>query len=420
MLGKIKLPDDVVIEILSRLPAESLMRFKCVRKSCYILIQDSKFIALQLRNHVSNSRCNDSLQILLLSQWRRVSSTGDHAIAHDDLGRIIMSMLRYDGQDVSYVGKDADLIIDAGNSFSRISCHCDGIVCFDGYSEYAMIANPGIRQFRALPETCIPLPKGDHDHHEGYKKYRQTVTLGLGFDLRANDYKVVRVIEMSSIYGRSEDYYEVEVYNLSSNSWRQIEHMESWLYQFLHGLLSRYWNGAYYWPVAKTTSTPFPAPDSVENGILSFGFSDEVFQYISIPEFVPSIKDVRYPEYGIIEFNGVLALISYRDWSFEIWDMDSAGVHGNWTKLLSTESLKIDEHFPYQPSVEGKLPFRVATVLGVLKNDQLLLLLSPAESFTCQVASYSFINNQMKILVSDTEVAFRQGVVYKSSLVSIS
>nr|AIG62927.1 S-locus F-box protein type-10 [Solanum pennellii] len=52
----IKLLDDVMINILKRLPAKSLIRLKCVSKSLYSLIKDPDFIFIHynydsLSNH---------------------------------------------------------------------------------------------------------------------------------------------------------------------------------------------------------------------------------------------------------------------------------------------------------------------------------------------------------------------------------
>ncbi|KAL3519558.1 hypothetical protein ACH5RR_017707 [Cinchona calisaya] len=53
MKREIFLPDDIIIEILSRLPVQSLGRCTCVCKLWYTIIQDRKFTEMQLRR----SRC---------------------------------------------------------------------------------------------------------------------------------------------------------------------------------------------------------------------------------------------------------------------------------------------------------------------------------------------------------------------------
>ncbi|GLT32915.1 hypothetical protein SLA2020_075450 [Shorea laevis] len=43
-----KLPEEVVIDILSQLPADMLVRFKCVCKSWYALIESPEFLLFTL------------------------------------------------------------------------------------------------------------------------------------------------------------------------------------------------------------------------------------------------------------------------------------------------------------------------------------------------------------------------------------
>ncbi|KAL5767052.1 hypothetical protein ACOSQ2_013835 [Xanthoceras sorbifolium] len=45
----VKLPDDMIIEILSILPVKSLIRFRCISKSWYALVRSS-FISKYLKN----------------------------------------------------------------------------------------------------------------------------------------------------------------------------------------------------------------------------------------------------------------------------------------------------------------------------------------------------------------------------------
>ncbi|KAL5787349.1 hypothetical protein ACOSP7_004298 [Xanthoceras sorbifolium] len=46
----VKLPEDMIIEILSILPVKSLIRFRCVSKSWYALVRSSSFISKHLKN----------------------------------------------------------------------------------------------------------------------------------------------------------------------------------------------------------------------------------------------------------------------------------------------------------------------------------------------------------------------------------
>lgn len=97
-------------------------------------------------------------------------------------------MLKYDGEvvssttmkdvNLSFYEKDVDLSVYRQDAGFTIWCSCDGIVCFEDYDGNVIIANSGIRQYQALPNSCIPLPKA-----EAWGEYStETQALGLGIE----------------------------------------------------------------------------------------------------------------------------------------------------------------------------------------------------------------------------------------------
>ncbi|KAI8003493.1 putative F-box protein [Camellia lanceoleosa] len=61
-----KLPDDVLFDILSRLPVQSLIQYICVCKSWRTMISNPQFIKTHLHRS-SNSKSSDSQRLLLSS-----------------------------------------------------------------------------------------------------------------------------------------------------------------------------------------------------------------------------------------------------------------------------------------------------------------------------------------------------------------
>ena len=89
---------DVVIQILLKLPPESLLRFKSVCKSWYALINDPKFVTKHLSNslpykHVllkrivatNSEKYEYALSILKFSLDRSVSVHDVHLPLHEEL-----------------------------------------------------------------------------------------------------------------------------------------------------------------------------------------------------------------------------------------------------------------------------------------------------------------------------------------------
>ncbi|GLT71626.1 hypothetical protein SLA2020_436280 [Shorea laevis] len=279
------------------------------------------------------------------------------------------------------------------------SSHCDGIICLYNDSTTIM-ANLGIREFMVLPKSCIPLSRSNE---EGY--YERFAFFGFGLDHRTNDYKIVRIKNKIPFDDHSPREYQddpqAEVYTLSSNSWRQIEYADFLTFE-LNTYLSTYWNGAYYWSAAQKR----PPPDDLAFGVYSFDFTNEVFYFKIIPDYVSLPSS---PLYGMTEFNGTLALISYYyhepEKILDIWVMDELGVNGVWTKLISTQPL-----------------LGVERPLGFLTSDELLLLLA-GESLGHQgmkIASYNIVTRQMKTQLIYDKNCYCDAMIYKWSLVSIN
>ncbi|GKU97215.1 hypothetical protein SLEP1_g10385 [Rubroshorea leprosula] len=252
-----------------------------------------------------------------------------------------------------------------------------------------IMANPGIGEFRFLPVSCFPLPNSDR--YDDFPYPRTTYVVGLGFDCRTNDCKVIRILEIVSPY-YSPGEVQAEVYSSSTNIWREIEYADYYGIPENNGSLSTYWNGAFYWPALRYQDG--------SRGILSFNFSDEAFEFTPYPE-----HSILF--YNLIEFNETLAFISYphreqgMEIRFDIWVMGESGAVGVWTKLLSTEPL-----------------LGVDRVLGFGKSNELFVLLSSG-----LIASYNIVTNQMKTLLpidGEDFVNNHSIVLYKGSLVSIN
>ncbi|KAH9742445.1 F-box/kelch-repeat protein [Citrus sinensis] len=142
---------------------------------------------------------------------------------------------------------------------------------------------------------------------------------GFGYDPKSNDDKVVRILtfiadpeEVASV--------KVEMYTLSTDSWRGLSFMDPFEAGIRH-LLS------FGWHVAICVVIMFL--------ILSFDMSDEVFGQISVPKC--SFK-AREESRKLIVFNESLAFDLYDAYqtrnSFEIWVMDEFVIDAAWKKTI--------------------------------------------------------------------------------------
>ncbi|KAI9127315.1 hypothetical protein K1719_001874 [Acacia pycnantha] len=182
------LHDEIIICILSRLPAKSLMRFQCVCKHWKNLFKNSSFIA----DHLHHSHQNASL---IISQG---------------FVRNIRQLLLIDCEmQFRYIQK-APPPFDSSprNWFFHIIGSSNGLLFLEILKSYRfptslLVWNPVTRDLREVPESRI----------NGYG-----CKLGFGFSPVVNDYKIVAINS-----GNDGRVCGVRVYSLSRNSWKEIE-----------------------------------------------------------------------------------------------------------------------------------------------------------------------------------------------------
>ncbi|KAF5730188.1 F-box and associated interaction domains-containing protein putative isoform 1 [Tripterygium wilfordii] len=291
------IPEDEVIDILTRLPVKSLMRFKSVCKPWGDLLRNPDFIR---QHHLKQTHLSCS------SNFRVLMKHG--AQPADCFFSLSLSSARDAGEEV--------LTLEERVYDPVVLGPCNGLLCVYGYREKIVLWNPAIREFKTLPLSPIKRRSGTGSFG----------SLGFGFDCEANDYKILRFVT---------DYFaddgagvpscdQIEIYSQKNDSWREIPSLDvcpggvPWF--------SQYHNGVYYWWA-----------DGINGGlILSFDFADEVFDKVPLPGVGVSWGDCL-PQLAI--FNGLLALIRYirggPETLVHIWVMSERGVKGSWVKQAS-------------------------------------------------------------------------------------
>uniref|UniRef100_A0A803LPQ4 F-box domain-containing protein n=1 Tax=Chenopodium quinoa TaxID=63459 RepID=A0A803LPQ4_CHEQI len=170
------LPTPLITIILSKLPVESLLRFRCVAKSWRSLIDEQYFINLHLKNSLQNS----THQTLIINDIFLYG--GSHNSTNKDPYLYSVDYPTLNRATVINCPFDCD-------SFeTEIVGSCNGLLCLaDGIA--AFIYNPSTRKYRVLPVSPVEIP--------GFKELNRVV-YGFGYDHVNDDYKLVRVIQMFS------------------------------------------------------------------------------------------------------------------------------------------------------------------------------------------------------------------------------
>ena len=187
MTAVVEIPDDVVVEILARLPVKSLLRFRCICKLWRSIISDSSFI--ELHRTLSVTRAGGNLFLLCFPSvahwpWRLLFYI-DHS---EEEGRC--NAFRNDF------------------SLSGFSECINGLICQD--DPQPQVCNLSTKERVILPTTAMDFPK-----------WIQTSShCSLGFEPRNNTYKILRTWK---VYWSSLDWSpRFEIFTLGSNTWRSL------------------------------------------------------------------------------------------------------------------------------------------------------------------------------------------------------
>ncbi|CDP16224.1 unnamed protein product [Coffea canephora] len=299
--SEINLNEEIVMEILLRLPVKSLIKFNCVCRGWRDLINSRHFINMHL--------ClAQSTEYIIVKRLR------------DEDNKNVLSFHSPADESLLAAAPELELPeLDEANWPLQLIGPCNGIVCLRDFHEGIHLCNPMTRKFRTLPQSSFGSPGGF---------LRQTHVVGLGFDSTIDGYKVVRIFE-SSLYD-----FRAEIYNLSTNSWRQVDAILPPV--ILRDCFDLLFNGFFHW-----SAGPKSSPH-----ILSFDTGAEVFKEIKYPNgWLGEQAEPRSVEHSLVVLDDSMALILFSrgrlldselydksEQYIEIWAMMEYGVEESWVK----------------------------------------------------------------------------------------
>lgn len=296
------LPEDVLIQILSRLPVKSLMRFRTACKSWNSLVKSPAFVSKHLENHTNSSTVKNISRLLVCHRDNPTNKRLISLFTNDNLKE--------------FVSQDLSPFFDNKFGHVRLIGPCNGIVCLYGFTDNIALWNPSIREFKTLPVSTIPRPPdarilgGD---------------LAFGFDSKTNDYKVMQILFCSSNkFGVA---YHVEIYNLTTDSWREYGGIVPANIMYVN-----IWSMLY-----RTETFCWWAKDGDHEIILSFDMANEEFKRSPLPSDIEDLGGEHRITRAIVPMNESIALIVYPQKQvekfFDLWVMKELGVEKSWTRL---------------------------------------------------------------------------------------
>ncbi|CAN6559245.1 unnamed protein product [Malus baccata var. baccata] len=357
-----KMGQDMFVKILPTLPPKTLMRFKCVSKWWFALINNPGFVSKHLSNSANNNLT--TLHVLLerlVVQRKHKEEEEDpkcNITTKKEETEDVLSFLEFckDDDNIDHEhSNSALLLIGVSEKQFSIQGHCNGIVLLSSESSL-VLCNPGIGEFNRVPdEPCLPMwPLDQPDDYDGQDHLEAGFHTGFRYDPMSNEYKVVTFTtyfqEVDEDCRRFLSRHKAVVYTMGCDFWEEIntDSLETETTLFWPEYFQMSFKGMCYWLGIEQDKELFPF-DAVEhrfhaNGtlIISFDTSREVFHGIPLPSelqqfvrsdhlylkltvwnesvafFALSVNSCRYPE------------------SYEMWVMDD-DFKGAWTKHLTFE-----------------------------------------------------------------------------------
>ncbi|XP_026398436.1 F-box protein At3g07870-like [Papaver somniferum] len=341
------LPSDVVVDILSRIPVESVLDCKLVSKRLLNLLSDRRDQFAKMHHQ---------------RQLLQLTSTGDALSSSTGL---LFSFEKYEEDERIgvrlYYGNKYNDEMNIHEKFSyktlqktTVSCTAmrqsnvivgsyNGLICLvryhHGMPDPIHICNPITGEYVNLPEYTLT----EEEHFAAF---------GFGYVHLANSdqYKVVRIY-----YPDSENYDkgEVQVYTIGIGSgWRAIGTTSYLLW--LENCVGNYVNGSLHWIVDKK--------------IVAFNLADEEFGLIQSPPCYDSSHDCSTCFDMVLELRGNLCLChqNNKERLLDIWALKKNAAEASWSRDFS---------IAYNSGWEGEggSEFQAMPILITKKNEVLFV-----------------------------------------------
>ncbi|KAK6266052.1 hypothetical protein QUC31_016889 [Theobroma cacao] len=302
------LPQDIIANILSRLPVKFLIQLKCVCKPWRSLISDPQFAKLHLKQTQKNSNFS-RYRVLLITEPLESIACEASAEDLDDESKLILE-LEYPS--AMKKTPDSDDLVDG---WLDLGGSCNGLICAVFEHERIFLWNPTIREAKELANLNAFDPKASFSY-------------GLGYDFLTDDYKVVRAARPSTANASNET--EVEVLALKSNNWRRVQGLQSGTEIEGPGL---FFHGTLHWLAARETGL------KKIYVIVAFHMVEEKFyELVPVPDHVEESKDNTL----VLGISGDCLCLFYGydcENVFEAWLLKEYGIKSSWSRLFSVHSI---------------------------------------------------------------------------------
>ncbi|CAL9224748.1 unnamed protein product, partial [Arabidopsis halleri] len=252
------LPRDMLEEILSRVPVNSIRAVQSTCKNWNTLFNDQSFTKNLFGKTIATKE-RESLVVMVMDYKVYLMSVNLHGIdKDDDDDNNVKSSIMHKAKLVS-LNDDADDLI---NHIDRIF-HCNGLLLLlcitkDNIIKLAVM-NPYFGQTRWIK------PRNTYHYYD---------TFAIGYEKKMNNsLRTHKILRFNDGYIENDQIYEFEIYNFNSNSWKVFDFTHDWDIFFNHLGVSL--KGNTYW-FATDMSRKGPITD-LPYFLICFDFTTERF-----------------------------------------------------------------------------------------------------------------------------------------------
>ncbi|KAL3812865.1 hypothetical protein ACJIZ3_014133 [Penstemon smallii] len=276
------LPQEILIDVFSRLPTKSIGKFRCLSKSWRTLLTTTEFIEFHLtrKTHKEN--------LILVNP--------SHSL------HVITLPIENDS-----VPRNLELL----NTWTEVVGSCNGLVLLLNDEVKVFVVNPITLQQVNIPDSPVALKK-----NESFSMY------GFGYDCSNDDYKIVTL----SYYDTDNEYEPdcidtfVDVFSLKRGVWKRVS-----CSPYDHAVpdisSGAFVNGAIHWLASSRES-------GYRSVIAGFDLANEVFYEIPPPN---DVDLARFVFYKLVVLGGCLCLVN--NTKSEFWMMKEYGLVESWTNF---------------------------------------------------------------------------------------
>ena len=331
------IPKEVILDILSQLPVKSLIRFRCVSKTCFSLITSHDFITMHLNRALSKAQHPPHLLFRHYDQKMEKESftllSSDNCFPRNHVSKLKGGYFASPPSDFIELHCPHKSFT---KQFFSIVGSSNGLVCLldddpsnSGHDIVPLLWNPSIHKSIFLPSPGVKFPP-----------FCTPQFLGFGYDPKTEDYKLLRLVYKDEVDDEVLKPYQplVHIYTLRTGVWRTITGPCPGArliipYQFL----SVFVNGAVHW-LAHTDDDNIDYQTFV---ILSFNIGDEIFHEMALPK---SLEEADEFNSRVAVLGGSLAFVksaiddsNHYETCYSVWMMKEYGVAESWAKLFDID-----------------------------------------------------------------------------------